>query len=116
MTGRIVSDHTKIKQSIAASQRQKLSTENRLKMSIAKAGKKQKQEHIDKRTLLKIGRKWWNNGITQIFNKECPYGWFPGRLKMNGKSTAGKKWWNNSAIRQLTEECPGEGWKQGKQL
>ena len=74
------------------------SEESKLKMSIAKKGKKISDEHRDKirkfqtgqkrskATCKKlsdnqIGRHWYNNGINNVFRYECPEGFVPGLLK-----------------------------------
>lgn len=115
-TNKIVSAKTRAKASASAKLRETFSEETRAKMSHAKKGKKQNPEHIAYNTSLKIGCKWWNNGISQIYNRTCPEGWIHGRLTMKGKSTKGKRWWNNGVTRCLTEICPGPTWILGKQI
>lgn len=57
------------------------------------------------------GKKMWNNGVVNKFQKECPgEGWKLGLL--NKKN--GLHWWNNGSINTTSENCPGEGWIPGK--
>ena len=70
--------------------KQNISLETRQKMSnAAKLRKRHKHTNEEKIHMRQIrlgnknpafGRKWYNNGIIQIFEKECPIGFIPGRL------------------------------------
>ena len=61
--------------------------ETKLKMSIAKQGKPHTEEHK-----LKIGEyskmsHWFNNGVKNVFVKECPEGFVKGMLKRKTQIT-----------------------------
>jgi len=43
-------------------------------------GNKIDREIVDRLTEQKRQRRWWNNGVEQIFCSECPDGWVSGRL------------------------------------
>ena len=59
--------------------------ETRKKISIAKKGKHLSEEHKRKlseaRKGKSLGRSWFNNGIKNVFVKECPEGFVSGRIK-----------------------------------
>ena len=68
--------------------------------------------------------KWYNNGEKETFNRVCPEGWVPGRLKRTAEQRAktnkllqerGKKchWYNNGKVCVFVPECP-EGFKPGR--
>ena len=114
---RIVKPETCQKLSDIALSRAPMDLATRQKMSRAKLGKKQSVAHAENGARVRIGCKWWNNGVSNIFNKQCPgEEWVLGRLKMNGIGTKGKKWWNDGNTRMLTELNPGLGWKPGKMI
>lgn len=68
--------------------------------------------------------RWYNNGEKETFNRVCPEGWVPGRLKRTEEQKAktnkllierNKKshWYNNGKICVFVPECP-EGFKPGR--
>ena len=73
-----VSDETKLKMSIA---HKNMSEETRKKMSIAKQGTKLSEEHKQKIGEYSKMSHWYNNGIKNVFVKECPEGFVKGMLK-----------------------------------
>ena len=72
----------------------------------------QKSELAKKSSESAKGRKYWNNGITNILVRECPGGgWKLGRIA--SEKMKGRKWWNNGITNTITKECPGNDWKPG---
>lgn len=75
-----------------------------------------------------VGKKWFNNGIKNIFTTDCPEGYIPGmlysekRCKLFSKEHKtklselhkGKSWWTNGTENRQSIECPGEGWQRGR--
>ena len=61
--------------------RKPFSEETRRKMSEAHKGKIFTEEHKQKMSKNSTGRSWFNNGIKNVFVKECPEGFVKGRLK-----------------------------------
>lgn len=53
------------------------------KVSKGLTGVKHSEERRRKDSLAKQGIKWFNNGTTEIMQKECPEGFEPGRLRKN---------------------------------
>lgn len=102
-------------------------------------GKKHGKRTKEKRSQTMSKLKWWNDGIVEIRNKECPgEGWIKGRLfstkglhhwspekrkrisemqkgKQAGENNPafGRHWWNNGVEQKYQRECPGEGWVLG---
>lgn len=63
-----------------------------------------------------FGKKWWTNGIEQLYQKDCPgNGWINMTLK---KFNTPKKEciWTNGTEDIVSSVCPGEGWKRGKSI
>ena len=59
------------------------------------------------------GRKGWNNGVTNVFAKDCPgKGWTRGIIGDIGHK--GLKYWNNGKETKRNKECPGEEWVRGR--
>lgn len=52
------------------------------KISKAHKGKKVSKEQLDYMRKMNIGKHWWNNGINEVFQYECPIGFVKGRLPM----------------------------------
>lgn len=91
-----LSDHTKLhavnmsdehKQKISKAKTGKHHSEAaKLKMSESKTGVPKSEEHkknISKALKIRnIGRHWYNNGVKNVFCKECPEGFVKGRLKI----------------------------------
>lgn len=60
------------------------------------------------------GRIWWNNGLEQKYEKECPSeGWIKGRLLDPTKTNKGRKWYTNGVSNKMAVDCPGQGWIAG---
>lgn len=66
------------------------------------------------------GRKWFNDGVNNVWCFECPDGYTDGMLPMsqNGKNNIGKafkemKWFNNGEIEARAKECP-DGFSEGR--
>lgn len=64
-----------------------MSEEQKEKLRKANIGKKQSEATKRKRNAkLKghppytLGMKWWNNGVNELFSRECPNGYKSGRL------------------------------------
>ena len=83
------------------------------------------EEYRKKLSKAAKGKRWWNNGINEIFCYNCPDGFVAGRLsfgdefkeKRKGKSNPafGRKWWNNGVIQKFQKEKPeGENWILGQ--
>lgn len=69
--------------------------------------KTQKEQHISR------NRHWYNNGVTNVFEYECPEGFVPGQLVTKESKLRGKGWYNNGVINVRAVECP-EGFVPGK--
>lgn len=90
----------------------------------------QTEEFKDKCRQKNKNRKWYNNGIIQVFCKECPEGFNNGmlprkekignfslnhKLKLS-KARQNKHWWNNGIISTFSENQPGPEWVKGRLL
>jgi len=88
----------------------------------------QTDEFRAKQSKLARNKRWYNNGINQIYIPDCPpdgyvAGMLPSPLKGMVKtedhrkalseSKKGKVWWNDG-INIKSGECPGEGWVRGR--
>lgn len=81
------------------------------------------EEHKQKMANSILGRKWWNNGQVNKFQREKPgVDWSPGMLKGNlsdesrkklSDSNIGRKWWNNGKINKFQTQKPGPDWLPG---
>lgn len=66
-----------------------------------------------RRTKTNQERRWYNDGKTSAFLKECPEGWIKGRINQK-PTTAGNKWYNNGVIAVSRKEKPeGPNWVLG---
>lgn len=85
------------------------------------------EEHRKKVSELNKGKKWWNNGVVEKFQREKPHGdeWVRGKLtnrypifqdhKGEKSPVFGRKWWNNGLVNKLQKEKPeGDDWVSGK--
>jgi len=63
------------------------------------------------------GRAWFNNGVTEVLEFECPKGFSLGRLPTTRPKQAealkGKKWWNNGETEAMSKTQP-EGYVRGR--
>lgn len=61
-------------------------------------------------------RHWYNNGVTNVFEYECPEGFVPGQLHASRRKScdtvSNRHWYNNGTINVFVCECP-EGFKPG---
>ena len=55
--------------------------ERRKNQSLAKIGVKHPLKRRKQHSLRQTGLRWWNNGDTQVFTKDCPEGFRPGMIK-----------------------------------
>lgn len=55
--------------------------ERRRNQSLAKIGVKLPPERRKRQSLRQKGLRWWNDGETQVFSKNCPEGFQPGMIK-----------------------------------
>jgi len=79
--------------------------ERRKKISEAKKGCKGSAQ----------GKTWYNNGIIETYQFECPNGFKKGRLKKKTNGKKGLLWYTNgNESRQFKENCQPEGWKRGR--
>ena len=78
MKGRHLSEETKQKMSIA---HKNMSEETKRKLAIANKGKSLSEETKRQMSIARKGLLWFNNGIAEVFAKECPEGFVKGRLK-----------------------------------
>ena len=58
------------------------SIKTRMKMSVAKLGKKISAEHKQHIGDSKRDMRWWNNGIINVRSKNCPTGFVKGMLRL----------------------------------
>ena len=68
------------------------------------------------------GRKWFTDGVNEVFSFECPNGWHEGRkeslkeitgkYKSGNKYNVGKHWYNNGIVNVCEFECP-DGFVEG---
>ena len=86
LKGKKVSAKTREKLSIAAKNR-KISEDGRSSLSKAhigqvpwNKGKRLSEEHVRKHKESMKGRKWWTNGTISVLQKECPDGFYAGRV------------------------------------
>lgn len=77
--------------------------------ALAKKGRPQPKDAIERRTLKRAGRTIWNNGIINVFAAECPQGYVKGRVK----KARPNKWFTNGITNVLSPDCP-EGFRPGK--
>lgn len=76
-------------------------------------GKKYSEDVINKIVERNKEMFWWTNGIVETRSKECPDGFWRGRLKKsedfkkkNGDFKRGSKWWTNGKIDKFCKEQP----------
>lgn len=80
--GRIISDESRKRMSDAAKNRPVRSAEHKKNNANANKGSKRNTESRKRMSDAQIGRRSWNDGITEKFVKVCPgEGWVLGRLK-----------------------------------
>jgi hypothetical protein len=74
-------------------------------------------ETLKKQISKKISsKKWFNNGLINARQLDCPDGFVPGRLYFSRKSsTNGKRWFTNGIDERLCDTCP-IGYRQGRSL
>ena len=59
-----------------------VTAETRSKISKSKTGSKQSEEHKQNLSVIRRGKRWWNNGKEETQSHECPgEGWVLSRLK-----------------------------------
>ena len=108
----------------------KHSEETKLKMRKPKSTtenmKKPKSENFK---ILAKKRRWYNNGITHVFQENCPVGYIVGSLsnstkghiltdehrKKLGQQSKNRKWYNNGEIEKFSKN-EILGWKLGRLL
>lgn len=57
-------------------------------------------------------RHWYTDGVTNVFEYECPEGFKPGVTQSSPSKARGKSWYNNGVTNVMTFECP-EGFVPG---
>ena len=106
MSNRVVSDETKIKDSITAKE-QYLSDKDKYD-KIFEQGRKRGLEVSHKN---RKGKHWWNNGEKNVISDDCPgNGWVKGQLQKS--ASKGKRWFTNGIKNILSIECP-DGYSLG---
>ena len=85
------------------------SEEHKLNNAVSKIGRPQPKEAIERRTLKRVGRSMWNNGVINVFASECPEGYNKGRVK----KVRPNKWFTNGITNVLSPDCP-DGFRPGK--
>lgn len=64
-----------------------------------------------------LGKTWYNNGIIETYQFECPEGFSKGRLKKKTNGKKGLLWYTNGVeSKQFKENCQPEGWNRGRTL
>lgn len=62
-----------------------------------------------------LGKSWYNNGMVETYQFECPEGFFKGRLKKQSNGKKGLLWYtNNIESKQFKENSQPEGWARGR--
>lgn len=82
---------------------------HKLNNGLSKKGRPQPKEAIERRTLKRVGRSMWNNGVINVFASECPEGYVKGRVK----NVRPNKWFTNGITNVLSPDCP-DGFRPGK--
>lgn len=61
------------------------------------------------------GKKWYNNGIKELYSIEPIEGWLPGRLNHTNENKKGMRWFNNGTInKQFRQGEQPEGFVNGR--
>ena len=72
-----------------------------------------KRDASQRLSRLNTGKKWYNNGIENLFATDHPGdGWGNGRINQK-PTTSGKKMYNNGLIQIMAHCNPGDGWVDG---
>lgn len=74
---------------------------------------KVKSDSAQRMSKTNTGKRWYNNGIENLFVPTHPGdGWMCGRINQP-PTTAGKKMYNNGLVQIMAHDIPGDGWVLG---
>lgn len=64
-----------------------------------------------------LGKSWYNNGIIETYQFECPEGFSKGRLKKQSNGKKGLLWYTNGIeTKQFKKNSQPNGWKRGRTI